>query len=84
MALLKRESLPPASPQDSFSALGGWSDSLPGKDAPAGFPESWGYVRDEAVLINVAGSKGAYVTQLVRDADRGEGRSQHPNFSESF
>ena len=38
MAPLKRESLPPASPQDSFAAMAGIGD-LPGKDAPAGFSE---------------------------------------------
>jgi hypothetical protein len=36
------QSLPPTSPQDSFPALIGVSDSLPSKDALAGFSESWG------------------------------------------
>jgi hypothetical protein len=35
------KSLPPASPQDSFSVLAGVSDSLRGKDALAAFLESW-------------------------------------------
>jgi hypothetical protein len=39
-APLKRESLPADSSQDSFSAVAGVG-SLPGKDAPAAFPESW-------------------------------------------
>jgi hypothetical protein len=41
-APLKREFFPPASPQDSFSALAGVRTALPGKDAPAGFSESCG------------------------------------------
>jgi hypothetical protein len=31
-------------PTDSFSRLAAIADTLPGKDAPAGFPESWGGV----------------------------------------
>ena len=38
------QSLAPASPQDSFSALAAIG-SLPGKDAPAAFPESWEHMR---------------------------------------
>jgi hypothetical protein len=41
-ALLKRESLPAASPQDSFSAVAG-PDNLPGNDAPAGCTVMAGY-----------------------------------------